>query len=341
MHAPLADDLRGHPHVAALNPPPSSRTESCAGSPPTIRSDPVAKTLRRRRQRARPDPDEQDVRDRRAEESRGDRPAARPIDPSMGERTPSADWRLGPRRGSSLVITALANHSSGAIYAVAALALFGVVVRPWRTPEVAWAVAGAAALVPLGLVPAPAAMSAIGKGLDVYLFLVGMMLLSAIAEREGLFDHLAAVCVRRANGSPTRLFALVYAVGTVVTVFMSNDATAVVLTPAVLAVTKKADAKPLPYLLACALSPTRRASCCPSRTRPTWSSSATSCLRSRRGSRASCCPRCSRSPSTLLGAALALARRPRRPHPRRRRGAGADAVGSVGGARRRARRASC
>ena len=140
-----------------------------------------------------------------------------------------------------------------AIYAIAALALLGVVVRPWRSPEVAWAVAGAAALVLLGLVPVRGAIEAIGRGVDVYLFLVGMMLLSAIAEREGLFEHLAAVCVRQARGSPTRLFGLVYAVGTIVTVFMSNDATAVVLTPAVLAVTRKAEAKPLPYLLACAL----------------------------------------------------------------------------------------
>ncbi len=50
----------------------------------------------------------------------------------------------------------------------------------------------------------------------------------------------------------TRLFVLIYAVGTVVTIFMSNDATAVVLTPAVLAAVKKARTEPLPYLLICA-----------------------------------------------------------------------------------------
>ena len=101
--------------------------------------------------------------------------------------------------------------------------------------------------------PWQSALHAIGAGTDVYLFLVGMMLLSAMAERECLFDYLAAVCVVRARGSAPRLFALVYGVGTIVTIFMSNDATAVVLTPAVLAVCRKARAKPLPYLLACAL----------------------------------------------------------------------------------------
>ena len=42
------------------------------------------------------------------------------------------------------------------------------------------------------------------------------------------------------------------AVGTVVTVFLSNDATAVVLTPAVYAATRAAGATPLPYLFVCA-----------------------------------------------------------------------------------------
>src|SRR5258708_35761616 len=80
-----------------------------------------------------------------------------------------------------------------------------------------------------------------------------MMLLAELARQEGLFDWLAALAVEHARGSPQRLFALVYAVGTIVTVFLSNDATAVVLTPAVYAATRAAGAAPLPYLFACAV----------------------------------------------------------------------------------------
>jgi arsenical pump membrane protein len=43
--------------------------------------------------------------------------------------------------------------------------------------------------------------------------------------------ELSSVAVSHGDGSPVRLFTLIYAVGTVVTIFMSNDATAVVLTP--------------------------------------------------------------------------------------------------------------
>ncbi|MFT2095045.1 arsenic transporter [Acidiphilium multivorum] len=91
------------------------------------------------------------------------------------------------------------------------------------------------------------------KGLDVYLFLTGMMLLSEVARREGLFDWLSAFAARRSGGSAKRLFLLVYGVGVIVTTFLSNDATAVVLTPAVVAVTRAARAEnPLAYLFICA-----------------------------------------------------------------------------------------
>jgi len=138
-------------------------------------------------------------------------------------------------------------------WAIAALATAGVILHPFSWPESIWAVAGAVLLVLLGLLPASGALAGVAKGVDVYLFLTGMMLLSELARQEGLFDWVAARTARLARGSPTRLFTLVFGVGTVVTAFLSNDATAVVLTPAVAAVVKAADAKdPLPYLFICA-----------------------------------------------------------------------------------------
>ncbi|MDR6292841.1 arsenical pump membrane protein [Inquilinus ginsengisoli] len=142
--------------------------------------------------------------------------------------------------------------SAAATWGIAALATIGVIARPWRLPEAIWAVAGAAALVGFGLLSGSDALMAIGKGADVYLFLIGMMLLAELARIEGLFDWAAAIAARQARGSASRLFGLTYVVGIVVTVFLSNDATAVVLTPAVYAVARAAGAPPLPYLFICA-----------------------------------------------------------------------------------------
>jgi arsenical pump membrane protein len=137
-------------------------------------------------------------------------------------------------------------------WSIITVATAGVIIRPFRLPEAIWALAGAAALLLFGLLPWSDVLTGIAKGLDVYLFLIGMMLIAELARLEGLFDYLAALAVEHARGSPQRLFLLIYLVGTLVTVLLSNDATAIVLTPAVYAATRTAGAKPLPYLFVCA-----------------------------------------------------------------------------------------
>ena len=142
--------------------------------------------------------------------------------------------------------------SNAVIWLIAAATTMAILFRPWRLPEYVWATAGAVALVVLGLLPARQAGGAILEGTDVYLFLIGMMLVAEVARQAGLFDWVAVLAADHAAGSARRLFDLVFLVGTVVTVLLSNDATAVVLTPAVYAVTRVVGAPPLPYLYVCA-----------------------------------------------------------------------------------------
>jgi arsenical pump membrane protein len=136
---------------------------------------------------------------------------------------------------------------------IVAVSILLMLLRPRQIPEVYWVGGGALLLVVLRLIPLRLAGHAVAEGSDVYLFLTGMMLLSELAREHGVFDWLSSAAVTRAQGSRARLFLLVYALGTLVTIFMSNDATAVVLTPAILAAVRKAKASPLPYLFACAM----------------------------------------------------------------------------------------
>src|SRR5271156_2070576 len=137
--------------------------------------------------------------------------------------------------------------------AIVGVSILLMLIRPRGIAEVYWIGGGAVLLVVLRLVSFDLAEKAIARGSDVYFFLIGMMLLSELAREHGVFDWLSSVAVRSAKGSCARLFTLVYGVGTLVTIFMSNDATAVVLTPAILAVIRKARVAPLPYLFACAM----------------------------------------------------------------------------------------
>jgi arsenical pump membrane protein len=139
------------------------------------------------------------------------------------------------------------------IWVISALSIALVITRPFKVPEYVWAVSGAVLLLLLRLLTPTEGLAGIAKGLDVYLFLTGMMLLAETAREEKLFDWLAAHATRLAKGSAQRLFLLIYLVGVVVTTFLSNDATAVVLTPAVASAVRAAKVKnPLPYLFICA-----------------------------------------------------------------------------------------
>ncbi len=139
------------------------------------------------------------------------------------------------------------------IWIIAFVSIAGIIIRPFNLPEAAWAVGGAILLMVCRLLSPSEGAAGMLKGADVYLFLTGMMLLAETAREEKLFNWLAAHATNGAKGSPYRLFLLIYLVGIVVTVFLSNDATAVVLTPAVAAAAKAAKVKnPLPYLFICA-----------------------------------------------------------------------------------------
>jgi len=139
------------------------------------------------------------------------------------------------------------------IWLISTVSIALVILRPFKVPEYVWAVGGAALLLLLRLLTPAEGLAGVAKGLDVYLFLTGMMLLAEVAREEKLFDWLAAHATKLAKGSAQRLFLLIYLVGVVVTTFLSNDATAVVLTPAVAAAVKAAKVKnPLPYLFICA-----------------------------------------------------------------------------------------
>ena len=118
--------------------------------------------------------------------------------------------------------------------------------------EAWWAVGGAVALVAARAVSPHDAGAALARGLDVYLFLIGMMALAGFARAEGVFGWIATRAVQAARGSRARLLLLVYGAGVATTAFLSNDATIVVLTPAVLAAVRRTNAPPHAYVFACA-----------------------------------------------------------------------------------------
>jgi arsenical pump membrane protein len=84
-----------------------------------------------------------------------------------------------------------------------------------------------------GIVSPETAAAALYHEWNVYLFFLGLMVTTALAERAGVFTMLARAAAIWANGSSRRLYLMLFLIGALVTAFLSNDATALLLTPVV------------------------------------------------------------------------------------------------------------
>jgi len=93
-----------------------------------------------------------------------------------------------------------------------------MLLRPKNLPEVSGSGRELRFLVLLRLIPLTLASNAIAAGSDVYFFRIGMMPLSALARDNGVFDWVASASVQASKKSCGRLFALIYCVGTIVTI---------------------------------------------------------------------------------------------------------------------------
>jgi arsenical pump membrane protein len=134
---------------------------------------------------------------------------------------------------------------------VGVLTLIGIMTRPFRWNEALIAMGGAVVLLVLGLISPVDAFSTLIRDWNMFLFFLGMMGLSALAETAGLFDWLAFQAARLAGKSATRLFLNVFLLGSLITMVLSNDATALILTPVVYVLVTKLRLPVLPYLFAC------------------------------------------------------------------------------------------
>jgi len=135
---------------------------------------------------------------------------------------------------------------------VFAAALLGVLLRPRGWNEAWWTAGGAALLLVLGLVRPGAAWAVTWAGKDVLLFLLALLMLSALLEKSGFFEWAAIQAARWAQGDARRLYRNVFLLGTAITAVLSLDTTAVILTPLALAFVARLHLPARPYVFACA-----------------------------------------------------------------------------------------
>lgn len=116
---------------------------------------------------------------------------------------------------------------------IAVCTLIGIMLRPFKLDEARIALGGAALLLLLGLIAPLDALTTLLSDWNIFFFFLGMMTLSAMADAAGLFDWLAAKAAGLSGGSSRRLLFNIFLLGCLISMILSNDATALILTPIV------------------------------------------------------------------------------------------------------------
>jgi arsenical pump membrane protein len=134
-----------------------------------------------------------------------------------------------------------------------ALTLVGVLRRPRGWHEAWWTCGGAALALALGLVRPSQALAVLAAGKVALLFLLALLLLSLLLDKSGFFEWAALLCARAARGQGRVLFRNFLLLGALVTITLSLDTTAVLLTPLVLVCAHRAALPAKPFVVLCAL----------------------------------------------------------------------------------------
>jgi Na+/H+ antiporter NhaD/arsenite permease-like protein len=133
---------------------------------------------------------------------------------------------------------------------IAALLFVGayVLIAVERWDRTLIALLTAMVMVLLGIVDQHEAFAAID--LNVIFLLVGMMIIASILARTGFFEWLAIRSVVLSDGHPIRLLLILSLVTAVVSAFLDNVTTVVLMTPVTLSVARRLGVSPAPYLIA-------------------------------------------------------------------------------------------
>lgn len=117
------------------------------------------------------------------------------------------------------------------------------------------AIAGGVVMVGVGKVLGFYSEEAALEGIDFNTLglLLGMMILVSMLEPTGFFQYLAVWAARASRGKPVRLFVLLGSITTVLSMFLDNVTTVVLIAPVTILICEILGVSPLPYLMAEAL----------------------------------------------------------------------------------------
>ena len=133
---------------------------------------------------------------------------------------------------------------------IVAVAVFVVVMITIMTEKLhrsLAAITGAMIVLALHVMPFDAAMEHID--FNTLGVLLGMMLFVSVVKLSGVFEFLAIKCARLAKGDPWKIMLLFVLLTAVLSAFLDNVTTVLLIGPMTLTVCKLLDVNPIPFFM--------------------------------------------------------------------------------------------
>ncbi len=135
---------------------------------------------------------------------------------------------------------------------IAAFVAAYALIATERIHRVAAALAGAAAMVLLGVVDVESGFFSEETGVDwnVIFLLFGMMVIVSIVRRTGVFEYLAIWSAKRVHGRPFRLMVMLVVITAVASALLDNVTTVLLVAPVTMLVCERLGVPAVPFLIA-------------------------------------------------------------------------------------------
>lgn len=139
---------------------------------------------------------------------------------------------------------------------IAAFVSAYLLIATERIHRVAAALAGAAAMVLIGVVDVHVAFFSEETGVDwnVIFLLFGMMVIVSVLKQTGVFDYMAIWAAKRARGRPFAVMVMLILITAVASALLDNVTTVLLVAPVTLLVCDRLGVPPVPFLLAEAMA---------------------------------------------------------------------------------------
>ncbi|MCL5289955.1 MAG: ArsB/NhaD family transporter, partial [Firmicutes bacterium] len=133
------------------------------------------------------------------------------------------------------------------VFAISVFLLTYAAIVTEKVHRTVAAFVGAALVVIVGIVDLDRAVHAID--FNTIGLLVGMMIIVGVTRQTGVFEYLAVKAAKGAKGEPVRIIASLSLITAVLSAFLDNVTTVLLIVPVTFAIAKQLELTPLPFLI--------------------------------------------------------------------------------------------